>query len=259
MRKIYCLIGLLFFISCKKENDPKKEEIAYRKFDTIQYVCGIPVTFKANYDNDRLISLIGQTTPVRNYYFIYNSSGQLIQRDVETGSGRQKLTEYKYDSEGQLVEKKNLFEVCPSLTEYYKYTFTYTNGKLTGTTAYKKSNNLPDYIFEARRVYSWTGDNITLVKTYDQNNMPGLDSLKLSYDLTKPNPALIFKDLWLQDIYEPPLTTILLLSKNLVTSIFFTSFDCFVNYGYASIASESRVSSITPQCLGTLWSFTYTQ
>src|SRR5687767_8532725 len=222
MRKIYFLFGILFLVACKKENETSNQ-VVYKKFDTIEYLCGTPIIFKANYDNDRLISLIGQGIPSRSFYFVYNSAGHLIQRDVETSAGRQKLTEYKYDNAGRLIEKNNLFEVCPTLTEYYKYIFTYNNGKLTESIAYKKSSTLPDYIFDAKRVYSWTGDNITLVKAYDQNNVPYVDSLKLTYDLTKPNPTKIFKDIWLQDIYEPPLTTLFYLSKNLMTSIFFTS------------------------------------
>ena len=257
MRTIYVFFAILVAVACNKGGDDPGQ--AYRKFDTIQYYCGPSGTYiyKANYDQDKLVSLIGQGSLSRNYYFLYNSAGQLIQRDVEIPAGRQKLSEYKYNNSGQLVERIDLLGARPSANEYYKYTFTYTNGKLSETTAYKKSSTLPDYIFDAKRVYSWTGDNITLVKTYDQNNNPGLDSLKLTYDLTKPNPTRIFNKLWFQDIYDPPLTTIFLLSKNMMTSIFFTSFDCAVNYGLVNVSNESRVESIGAACLQTLWRFTY--
>ena len=258
MRKIFFFFAILFVVACNKEDDDP-EQIAYRKFDTIQYYCGPSGTYiyKANYDQDKLVSLIGQGGLSRNYYFLYNSSDQLIQRDLEMTTGRQKLSEYTYNNAGQLIERKDLLGACPSANEFYKYTFTYANGKLTETTAYKKSSTVPDYIFDAKRVYSWTGDNITLVKTYDQNNNPGIDSLKLSYDLSKPNPTKIFNGLWLQDIYDPPLTTIFLPSKNKMTSIFFTSFDCAVNYGFVNVSNESRVETIAAACLHTLWRFTY--
>lgn len=256
MRKIYFLFGVLFFISCKKDRD-LKEEIAYRKFDTVQYACGYLIKFNANYNGDQLVSLVGQVGSVRNYYFIYNSQGQLIQRDLETGSGRQKLTEYKYNSAGQLIEKKDLLPVCPSGTEYYKYTFKYDNGKMIESTGYVRDNMSPDYTFHNRRVYTWTGENITSVQAYDINNVPYPDRLSLIYDLSKLNPLRTFKDFWLQDLYDSPGTIFFFLSKNLLNRWVFPSNDCNINYTYTSPYGESPIYSMGPACVGTYWVFTY--
>jgi YD repeat-containing protein len=259
MKKIHFLFGLLFFIACKKESDTIPPSI-HRKFDSVQYQCGTLTIFKTVYDGEKLVSLIGQGSSLRNYYFIYNSGGQLVQRDLETSTGSQKLTEYKYNGAGQLIEKKDLLPVCGSASEYYKYTFTYTNGKLTESTAYLKDNTLPDYVFHTRRVYTWTGENITSVTAYDDNNVPYPQTLSFAYDLTKPNPFQIFKDLWLQDIYEPPSTTFFFLSKNLLTKwVFGPSIDCVANYTFDNVFNESRIKSLSLACLGQLWSFTYTQ
>jgi len=254
MRRIYILFGLLFFISCKKEND---DEIAYKKFNTIQYACGSLTVFKANYDGDKLISLIGQGGTLRNYYFIYNSQGQLTQRDIETSTGRQKLTEYTYNGAGQLIEKKDLLPVCPSGTEYYKYIFTYDKGKLVESTGYLKNNTLADYIFSARRVYAWTGENITSVQTYDINNVPYPEPLNFTYDLTQPNPLSVFKDFWLQDLYDSPGTVFFFHSKNLLTKLVWPTFDCPVNYDFYNSYNPRLPDFIRPTCLGTLWVFTY--
>lgn len=258
MRKLYFLFGILLFVSCKKEQG-LKEEIAYRKFDTVQYACGYLITFNAHYNGDQLVSLIGQVGAVRNYHFIYNSQGQLIQRDLETGSGRQKLTEYKYNSAGQLIEKKDLLPVCPSSTEYYKYTFKYDNGKMIESTAYVKDNTSPDYTFHLRRVYGWTGENITSVRAYDIYNVPYAETLNFTYDLTKANPVKIFKDFWMQDLYDSPGTIFFFLSKNLLTKWVFPTYDCPVNYDFSNSFGESRIRSMGPACLHALWTFTYTQ
>jgi len=260
MKKVYFLFAILFFISCKKETDNKGNQ-AYRKFDTVGYSCGIPIVYKTNYDGDRLVSLIseGPAFDVK-YYFIYNSEGRLIQRDRETHLGRQKLTEYRYDNAGQVIEKKDLFPVCLGMQDCFKYIFAYENGKLTETTSYLKSDTISDYIFYNRQVFSWAGENIRLVTSYNIYNSPFPEAFDITYDLTKPNPMLIFKDFWLQDIYENSSTAYYLLSKNLIKTMRTPSADCVVNFTYDSTFNEKRVKSLGSTCnSNTIWNFTYTQ
>ena len=260
MKKVYLLIVILSFISCKKESGNNTGQ-AFRKFDTVGYSCGIQIVYKANYDGDKLVSLISQG-PAFNvkYYFIYNSEGRLIQRDRETHLGRKKLTEYKYDNAGQLIEKKDLFPVCLGMQDCFKYIFAYENGKLTEITSYLKSDSLSDYIFYNRQGYAWTGENIRLVTSYNVYNNPIPEAFDITYDLTKPNPMLIFKDFWLHDIYENSFTAYYLLSKNLIKSMRTPNGDCTINFTYDSTFSEKRVKSLGSTCnSNTIWNFTYTQ
>jgi len=257
MKRVSFVLAILFFVACKKETDIAEE--TYRKFNTVEYACGVQITFKANYDGDKLISLIGQVFSV-NYYYIYNSQGQVIQRDFENAGLRQKVTEYRYDNAGQLVEKKELAPVCFGRTSYMKYNYGYENGKLTQATSYLKDNSTGDYIFFERKVYGWTGENIRTVTLYNINNAPFPELFDISYDLTKPNPMLIFKDFWLLDLWDYPSTTHFLLSKNLMTSMRTPTGDCSVIYTYDSTFNEKRIKTLRTTCFNAdMWNFTYSQ
>lgn len=252
---------LLVAIACKKQE--VDFQISYRKFDTVTYysyasdMC-LQGTFKANYDGDRLISLTRSGNPDTVIHFIYNSAGQLIQRDLSSAAGREKMTEYIYNGADQLMEEKSFLRLCNNYL--YKCTYLYTGDILSGSIVYYQSLLDTGYIFQTRNKFSWLGDNISTVTGYDKNGSSN-GTFTLIYDIEKINHLRTFKDFWIQDLYERGLTLFLSLNKNRILRIEAPgTVPCRMDTEIINAFNEERLSSMKMDgCGGELWRFTYTQ
>jgi hypothetical protein len=239
-------------MACKKET---KIGDNY-KFETIAYQDFIINVYKATYEDDKISVLELQGNP-RTYYFYYNSKRQLIRKEVLRIT-KEKLADYKYNGNGQLVEEKN-FMTLSLFDPIHKFTYEYSNGKRKQMNIYTWDNAISDYGYIGKYVYDWADDNVSSFSFYDRTDIL-VETYQLSYDQSKPNIFLsMFKDFYIQDLYDRKATHYHFLSKNQIVKIssVINGSRYPITYTYNS---KNQIETISDNQFfpSPLWKFTYT-
>lgn len=215
--KYYFLLGAtaLLISSCKKDKGENETPTNPTdcKLKTITYdFSPAPRTYDVLYSNNNIIEL---SSTIDKTVYSYNSIGKLIKKETyDIGNPQvQVKSEFTYNSNGLPAVKQNYEYYNSSLQATSKYTFEYNGTKRTQVNSFAANSTT----LEGKLVYTWTGDNITTVAYYDENNQ--LEStINFEYDLSKENSFYTkFKNFELIDLYDEDHTPIYFMSKNQLT------------------------------------------
>ncbi len=224
MKKIIIATMAAFsLLACRQEPAPEPIPISCRMTTATFDLSGIP-QYTVVYDTQGRMAQM--TNAVSTVYYTYNSDGYLTQKEYFQNN----LPYFKeeYTISGGLVSQMLYYEYYGGTYNYNgKHVNTYSSGKLQQS-QYIDQNGVAG----EKGVYTWTGENITQLKTYLSDNT--LDcTINYTYDLNKVNNFNnYFPFFEYQNVFEDDYLDVRFMSKNMLSQ--------------------------TTHCNGTVENFTYT-
>jgi hypothetical protein len=186
---VFTIVGMQ---SCKKEYCIKRDSDHIGRLASVKnyHIDGTFYTLDYKYNSQGKMENEKQISSNNFVLFetvFYYQNGHLKTEQLGTSP---KIAEFRYTYNGQLLSENEYVEyISGSAKRHFKRTFLYEKSKITKII----ENNLENDSLSNYSIFSYTGDNISNIKTYDIHTNELKSETQLEYD-DKKNPFYAVKE-----------------------------------------------------------------